>query len=213
MRARPWFILVVMGCALSGFSAGEAGAEPGAADVFQKSYDSEAAGKTQEALTAMEQLPAPQKEGYVAALRRGWLLYKLGKNTEAVDAYGKAITAEPKAIEARLGVLSPLGALKRWADVETQAKEIFKLDAANYTATLRLAFAYYNLARYAESAVHYKKLADLYPADVEVRSGLGWALLKGGKASEAILEFRKVLEVAPKNTLAREGLTAAGVTN
>lgn len=213
MRAKPWFILVVMACGLSGLSAGEAGADPGAADTFQKSYDAEATGKTQDALTALDQLPAPQKDGYVAQLRRGWLQYKLGKNTESVEAYNKASAAEPKAVEPRLGVLLPLIALKRWADVETNAKEALKLDPASYNANLRLAFAYYNLARHAESAALYKKLAELYPADVEVRDGLGWALLKAGKASDAILEFRKVLEIAPKNTLAREGLTAAGVAN
>jgi len=213
MRAKPWFLLVVLGCALSGLGGAEASADGGPADLFQKSYESEAAGKTQDALSTMDSLPSPQKEGYVAQLRRGWLLYKLGKNTESVEAYNKAIAAEPKSVEARDGAMLPLIALKRWADVETQAKEVMKSDAGNYYANLRLAFAYYNLARYAESAALYKKLAEMYPGDVDVRAGLGWALLKGGKAAEGLTELRAVLAFSPKNTLAKEGLAAAGVAN
>lgn len=209
MRARPWFLLMVMGCALSGFLPAEAGADGGAADVFQKSYDAEATGKTQEALTSLDQLPAPQKDGYVAQLRRGYLLTKLGKNSDAVDAYTKASALEAKSVEARVGAMAPLLALKRWSDVETTAKEVLKTDASSYLANLRLAYAYYNLARFAEAAVVYRKLADMYPSDVEVRSGLGWSLLKSGKAADATKEFQAILEIAPKHALAREGLTAA----
>jgi tetratricopeptide (TPR) repeat protein len=200
---------MVVGCALSGLLPAEAGADGGAPDLFQKSYDAEALGKVQDALTALDQLPAPQKDGYVAQLRRGWLEYKLGKNTEAVDAYNKASALQTSSVESRVGALAALMAARRWSEVEAPAKEVLKNDPGNYLANLRLAFAYYNLARYAESAALYKKLADMYPGDVEVRSGLGWALLKGGKAADAMKEFQAILEIAPKNALAREGLSAS----
>jgi tetratricopeptide (TPR) repeat protein len=205
-----WLGFAVLLAALS-CGIAQADAEGGAPEQFQRSYDSEAAGKVPDALAALDALPSPQKEGYVAQLRRGWLLYKLGKHAEAVDAYGRAVAREPRSVEARVGVLLPAMALRRWADVEAQAREVLKLDPGNYLGNLRLAFALYNLGRYAESAASYRQLVTAYPSDVEVRSGLGWALLKAGKGAEAAVELRAVLEVAPKNALALEGLKATGV--
>jgi tetratricopeptide (TPR) repeat protein len=207
MSTKTWLGVALLAAALG---CGVAQADGGAGDAFQRSYDSEAAGKVAEALTALEGLPAPQRDGYVAQLRRGWLLYKLGKHAEAIEAYARAIAAEPKSVEARVGVLLPAMALRRWADVESGAREVGRMDPGNYLANLRLAFAQYSLGKHADAAATYRRLAEAYPSDVEVRAGLGWALLKAGKAAEAAGEFRSVLEIAPKNALALDGLKATG---
>lgn len=209
MKANKWMGIAVLAAAL-GCGVAQAGADGGAADQFQRSYDSEAVGKLHDAIAALDALPQPQQVGYVAQLRRGWLLYKMGKHAESVEAYARAIAQEPRSVEARVGVLLPAMALRRWSDVEIGAKEAIRLDPGNYLANLRLAFAVYNLGRYAESAAVYKRLSEGYPSDVEVRAGLGWALLKSGKPAEAAAEFRTVLEVAPKNQLALDGLKASG---
>jgi tetratricopeptide (TPR) repeat protein len=208
MNVRPWISLTLVAAVL-GASIATAGADGGAADQFQLSYDREAQGKLPDALAAMDALPAPQQAGYVAQLRRGWLLYGLGRSPEAIDAYGKAIALEPRSVEARVGVLLPAMALRRWTDVEAGAREVLKLDAGNYLGNLRLAFALYNEGRYPEAEGVYRRLAEAYPSDVEVRSGLGWSLLKAGKGSDAAAEFRAVLDVAPRNVLAAQGLKAA----
>ncbi len=200
-------LLVVMGALALSLSVARA---DGNSDLIQRSYDSEAVGKLQDALTALDQMSSPRRDGYVVTLRKAWLLYRLGRSAEAVEVYGRAIAQAPAAVEPRLGILLPQLALRRWGDIETQARAILKLDPANYLATLRLAFACYNLQRYAESATFYKRLADLYPGDVEVKVGLGWALLKMGKYAEAGSEFRSVLDISPRNELARDGLKAAG---
>lgn len=210
MDIKRWLVMVALGVGLGGM-AGEAGAGDSSAELFQKSYDSEAVGKVQEALGALDQLPSPRRECYVAVLRRGWLLYKLGRSGESIDAYGKAIALEPRSVEARVGALAPQMAMRRWADAEAGAREVLKLDPGNYLASLRLAFSVYSLGRYPEAAALYRKLLDSYPSDVEVRAGLGWALLKSGKAADAAGEFREVLEISPRNALSLDGLKAAGV--
>jgi tetratricopeptide (TPR) repeat protein len=209
MSSKRWISLGLLAIAL-GCGVAEAEADGGAPELFAKSYDSEAKGKVAEALAALDGMPAAQRDGYVAQLRRGWLLYELGKHVESIDAYAKAVALAPKSVEARVGVLLPAMALHRWADVEGGAREVVKLDAGNYLANLRLAFAVYNLGRYPEAAGIYGKLAESYPSDVDVRAGFGWSLLKMGKATEAAAEFRGVLDVAPHHALAADGLKATG---
>lgn len=177
--------------------------------AFQKSYNDEAAGDSDAALAALAGVTATGNAQYVVELRRGWLLYKLGKNAEAAAAYGRASALEPNAIEPRVGALPPLGALRRWADVESMAREVQKKDPGNYTASLRLAFALYSQAKYVEAEAAYRTLLTLYPSDVEVRAGLGWSLVKENKLTDAQVAFAEVLAVAPKNALALEGAAAA----
>lgn len=193
--------------ALAALHGGAARGQDGA-ELLQRSYDSEAGGKLQDALTALDQLAQPGR--FVVQLRRGWLLYRLGRNEEAVGAYEQAIQLAPRALEARVGQLLPQMALRRWADVEAGARAALKLDPGNYLANLRLAFACYNLHRYAEAAALYRKLGELYPSDVDVLAGLGWSLLKMGKAQDAAARFREALEISPRHALSREGLKAAG---
>lgn len=180
------------------------------ADPLVQSYDGEAAGRLKEALAVLDQLPPVRKDSYLGWARRGWLQYRLGQHAESIESYRRAITLAPRAIEPRLGLLLPQLALHRWADAETMAKEVLRVDPASYLATLRLAFVYYNQHRYAESAALYQKLRDLYPSDTDVRSGLAWGLLKAGKPQEAAREFRELLTISPRLTTAYEGLKLSG---
>lgn len=196
--------------ALSLVAAATAGAAHNAddANVFQASYDQEASGQNHEALATLDKLSAEGNASYVAQLRRGWLQYRLGRYLPAIASYDKAIAVAPKAIEARLGILLPLMAEKQWPALERVAREILALDANNYLASLRLAFALYNQGKLAESRAIYQKLVDGYPSDPEPRAGLGWALLKLHKSREAAAAFQAVLDFAPRNTLAQQGMAA-----
>jgi tetratricopeptide (TPR) repeat protein len=190
MNAKRWMLLVVAVSALCVGAVRVASADA-AADLFQKSYDSEALGKLTDALAALDRLPASRREGYVGQLRRGWLLYRLGKHAEAIDAYNRAIALQAGAVEARVGVLLPQLSLRRWIDAEANARAVLRIDPGNYFANLRLAFTVYSLGRYGEAEPLYRKL---------------------GKAAEAAREFREVLLFAPQNALAIDGLKACGVT-
>jgi Flp pilus assembly protein TadD len=88
------------------------------------------------------------------------------------------------------------------------ARDVLKSDPASYTANIRLAFALYSQARFAEAEPVYRSLSALYPSDVEVRDGLAWSLLEEGKTDEASAELGEVLAVAPQNALAKDGVKA-----
>ena len=155
------------------------------APILQSSYEQEAAGHYREALTALDALSADERGTYLPTLRRAWLLHLDGRETESGAAYAKARELEPDSVEARLGAMLPAIALRRWAEVQSLAKTVLAVEPGNYFASLRLAFANYNLGRLAEAEALYRKLLARYPSDAEVRAGLGWCLFKQGKRTEA----------------------------
>lgn len=215
-RSRRWLAAIRRRfCAQDLGDAGDAACPPisqglksAGAALYQQSYECEEGGQLAAALAALERLPAPLQDAYLAHLRRGWLLYRLGRHREAADAYAAARSREPDSLEARLGALAPLLAEGDLAGCARLAREVLRRDPLNYTATLRLAYVQYMSGEYPAAIAGYRRLLDAYPGALEVKSGLAWSLLQFGGAAEATRLFREVLEVAPRDPLARDGLLA-----
>ena len=182
---------------------------PDAARIYQRSYDHEASGHYGEALRDLGALSAGEQESYLARLRRGWLLYLAARYPESIAAYRQAIAVARDSVEARVGSLLPLIALRQWTEVEQGARAALELDAANYLAGLRLAFAVYNRGRYPEAEALYRRVLARYPSDAVARSGLGWSLLKLGKRAEAREEFLEAARAAPRSPAVLDGLKVA----
>jgi tetratricopeptide (TPR) repeat protein len=177
--------------------------------AWEASYAAETAGKLDDAINALTDLPAAQRNGYLASYRRGWLLYRLGRYPESVAAYRSAVGQEPAAVEARVALLLPLMALTKWNDVAQVAQDVLKLDPENYLALSRLALAKFSTQRFGEADTLYRRILALYPSDIEMRAGLGWTALRMSKQAQAIAQFNQVLEVAPKHVSATRGLQEA----
>jgi len=187
-----------------------AGVDGAAARAYQASYDHEAAGRFADALRDLTDLPSAEQESYLGRLRRGWLLYRAGRHAESITSYRQAIAIEKGSVEARLGGLLPLIALRQWPEVEEGARAALDVDPANYLAGLRLAFALYNRGRYSEAEALYRRVLGRYPSDADARAGLGWCLLKQGKRPEARQAFQAAARVAPRSPTVLDGLTASG---
>jgi tetratricopeptide (TPR) repeat protein len=188
--------------------AGTATHDDGSA-AWLASYNAEVAGKLQEALNALSQLPPGRRDGYLANFRRGWLQYRLGRYAESISAYRSASSLEPASIEARVAMLLPQLALTKWNDLEQTAEEVLARDPENYLALQRLAFAKFSTQHFGEAERLYRRLLVLYPSDVEMRSCLGWTVLRMGKQKEALSLFSEVLELNPTHALAKQGLQEA----
>ena len=176
------------------------------ADLYQKSVDFEVDKKYQESLDELEKISGALKSSYAFQLRKGWLLYLLGKYEKAITSYKAAVAKEPRSVEALLGLMPPQMAVRKWVDAEKTGKRILKLDPGSYLANSRLAYIYYSLTRFDEAEKYYKKLVNHYPGDVEMRSGYGWSLFKQGNYEEAKVQFKKIIAFAPKHAAALEGL-------
>ncbi len=167
-------------------------------EAIKKSYDSEYQLKYQKAIEDLMGVYEPTS--YELNLRIGWLNYKAGKYTESINFYKKAITKMPLSIEAKLGIVYPLGALEKWEQVVDNYLAIVKIDAFNATANYRLALIYYNRGDYGNSWKYLQKYINLYPFDYDGNSLAGWVKYSVGKKEEAYVFFKKALMVNPYDT-------------
>lgn len=186
--------------------AGAARAEaPG--DLFRQSYQAEARGDLAAALEPMERL-GPAGAGYVAQLRKGWLLYLAGRYAPSAEHYLRAAALEPAAVEPRLGAMLPLMAARRWKDAERLGEEALALAPNDFLATSRLAWVHYSQAQWTDAEALYRRALAAYPASAEMLAGLGWSLLKQGRHREARAALEAALAFAPDHPAARDGLAA-----
>ena len=167
-------------------------------EAIKKSYDSEYQLKYQKAIEDLMGVYEPTS--YELNLRIGWLNYKAGKYTESINYYKKAITKMPLSIEAKLGIVYPLGALEKWEQVVDNYLAIVKIDAFNAIANYRLALIYYNRGDYGNSWKYLQKYINLYPFDYDGNSLAGWVKYSVGKKEEAYVFFKKALMVNPYDT-------------
>ena len=167
-------------------------------EALKKSYDSEYQLKYQKAIEDLQGVYEPTS--YELNLRIGWLNYKLGKYAESVNYYKKAIAKMPLSIEAKLGIVYPLGALEKWDLVVDNYLAIVKIDTYNATANYRLALIYYNRGDYGNSWKYLQKYINLYPFDYDGNSLAGWVKYSVGKKEEAYVFFKKALMINPYDT-------------
>jgi tetratricopeptide (TPR) repeat protein len=167
-------------------------------EALKKSYDSEYQLKYQKAIEDLQGVYEPTS--YELNLRIAWLSYKVGKYIESVNYYKKAIAKMPLSIEAKLGVVYPLGALEKWDQVVDNYLAIVKIDGFNATANYRLALIYYNRGDYGNSWKYLQKYVNLYPFDYDGNSLAGWIKYSVGKKEEAFVFFKKALMVNPYDT-------------
>ena len=176
------------------------------ARLYRDSYALEAKRDYAGALAKVRDAKKAGTNAYFAAVRMGWLSYLAGDYTTAVAMYTEAASAEPKAVEPKLGRSLALLAIGNWRELERASREVLAIDTENVTALSRLAIAQYNNGNFADAAATYRKLTESYPSDLDFKTGLGWALLKGGRTAEARPLFAAVLAVSPDNLNALKGL-------
>ncbi|MBU1742166.1 MAG: tetratricopeptide repeat protein [Proteobacteria bacterium] len=167
--------------------------------AFQRSYISAATGDFDEAIKPILALHNQSKyrQDYLIALRLGWLYYRQGGTSRAIQFYSQATRLRPQAIEPWLGLLLPLFAAGRYQQAIRVGEYILARDRFNYIALAKVARSYYVLKRYDKAAEYYAKVLDLYPGDAQMRAGLAWSYLRSGQKAKALTQFRLVLMVDP----------------
>ena len=165
--------------------------------VWQSSYKSEAAGKYSEAISALDQITVNEPDAELKTLRRGWLFYLQGQHNESIREYRIAMERNGKSIEARLGVLLPLLAQKRWREAEQSARAVLDMAPNNYLALLRLAVAQEGQTDWDGMMKTATTLVSMYPSDASAYVYLGRAAVGLNRRGAAIAAYTAVLSRYP----------------
>jgi tetratricopeptide (TPR) repeat protein len=158
--------------------------------AFSKSYTYETNYEYKKAIDDM--LSVYDTDSYSINFRLGWLYYLNGDLNKSKTHYQNAIKLQKNSVEARLGLVYPVYAMKNTDDVIRIYQEILSIDKQNTTARYRIASLYYTRKNWTEAVSNLNKILDLYPFDFDSNYLLGNVYIKLGKINEA----KRVLNIA-----------------
>ena len=181
--------------------------------IWTKSYTLEANGKYKEAAALI--VPFLDGNGNTteyALLRYGWLNYLLRNHNDAIRSYEKAISQNPKSIDAQLGITLPLLAQERWEESARYARQVLRKSPWEFTAHQRLLLSEEGKRDWGVMKKHASELAARFPS-----SAIPWIYLARAEAWLGDYEASKrayirVLRRLPSNIEAN-GYLNRGVDN
>ncbi len=182
-------------------------------DAYYKSYSYEKTQNYDDAIKAIMPVVSAYPQGYTVNLRLGWLYYLAGNYANSKTYYQAAIKIAPASIEAKLGYTLPLLAQERYEEAEAVTKEIIRIDASNYYANLRLAFALRMQKKLDAAEEVLNRALPLYPTDVKYLTELGLVKVAQDQCTAARRIFTDVLTLDPENVVAKEQLNTTNKTS
>lgn len=172
-------------------------------DAYHSSYRYEKAQSYADAIKALAPVAEAYPQGYTVNLRLGWLHYLQGSQATARAYYEASMKVAPNSIEAKLGYLLPLLAQERYEEAESVARQIVRIDPANYYANLRLAYALRMQKKNEAAADIVNRQLVYYPTDVSLLLELGLLKVAQELPAEALRVFQDVLTLDPENVVAK----------
>ncbi|HLV86372.1 MAG TPA: tetratricopeptide repeat protein [Candidatus Sulfotelmatobacter sp.] len=118
---------------------------------------------------------------------------------EAIAAYRRAGTLQPKDPEPHLNAGALLEKQSKFADAESEYKQALALNPASQDALTGLANLYMRGRHFPEAEGALRKLAVIRPGDADVRIQLGRALAAEDKNDDAVAELEKGAKLAPND--------------
>ena len=176
-------------------------------EAYHGSYRYEKAQNYQDAIKAITPVVTAYPQGYTVNLRLGWLYYLSGNYANAKICYQTAMKAAPMSVEAKLGYTLPLLSQERYEEVEAVTRQILRLDASNYYANLRLAYALRMQKKPDQAEAVLSGVLQMFPTDVGLLTE--WGLIKVARHLPAERIFNDVLTLDPENVVAKAQLKAA----
>ena len=168
-----------------------------ASNLWADSYYLESQGKYDAAAKVLQSELAKRPADEFVVLRVAWLKYLAGNYSQAASDYQHALNLNPKSLDARLGLILPMLAQKRWREAGQLAGQVLEIAPWNYYAHVRLMSAEEGQEKWGVLAQHAKEVSIRYPSDATVLVYLARAEAKQGNKAEAQAAYRKVLQRIP----------------
>jgi tetratricopeptide (TPR) repeat protein len=169
-------------------------------DPWKESYRLENSFQYQAALNALNKVTSSSE---LLLLRRGWLNYLKGSNSQSIESYKKALNKNSQSLDARLGIILPLLAQQRWRESALNANKVLQVAPWNYYAHIRLMAAEEALKQWEQLKQHASNVNLRYPSDATVIVYIARANRKLNHKTIAIRWYKKVLELVPENIEAK----------
>ena len=170
-----------------------------------------AAGKPDEAATALEQLIAqsPNTNNPRPVLQLAGIRLRQGQPSKAIAHYRHALSIDDKDLRARFGLATALENAGRTAEAIDQFKGLSTLDPTNDQALLALARLYQQGGRLDLAYVTCTRARGLNPASLPIRTTLARIQVRRRNFADAIAEYKTILEEHPKQLAAHLGMAEA----
>lgn len=173
------------------------------ADSWSESYRLEALGRYAEAQAQIAPLSTRQPAHEFAVIRAAWLTYLQGRYPEAETLYQRALSVNPRSIEASLGVMLPQMAQYRWADAIKTGRKLLSDSPWDYTAHVRIMICEEAMSRWDDLARHAAEVSLRYPTDATI-------LVYWARAESALRNVRRARELYTQVTERVPGHAEAG---
>ena len=183
---------------------GGAHAQTNAADgIWRESYTLEAAGKYAPASSVLDTVPTSSPDYDFVLMRRGWLNYLQGRHNDAIRDYNLALAANPKSVEALLGITLPLMAQQRWREAAMAAKKVLAVSPWDYTAHVRLMVCEEGEKKWPDLAQHAGEFSARFPSDATALVYLARAEAWLGNVKRALAAYVRVRARLPTHVEAQ----------
>jgi tetratricopeptide (TPR) repeat protein len=167
------------------------------ADTWSQSHELEAAGRFADAAKLFDPLLREEPDNEFARLRRAWLHYLAGEYNASQGDYKRALQANPRSLDAQIGLTLPLLAQQRWREAAIIARQALKVAPWNYYAHLRLLAAEEGERQWQTLREHSDQLHQRYPGDATILVYRARAHYWLGNMKEARHDYLQVLQRVP----------------
>jgi tetratricopeptide (TPR) repeat protein len=134
------------------------------------------------------------------------------KPEEALAAYQRAATLQPKEAEPHVSAGQLLEGQNKYASAEQEYKQALALDAKSTDAVIGLANIYMRGRRFPEAEEYLRKLLGANADSAPVHIQLGRVLATEGKADAAVAELQAGLKLTPRDDAAQRDLAEVYVS-
>jgi tetratricopeptide (TPR) repeat protein len=137
------------------------------------------------------------QNNYLAYYDLGVSYGKLGRITEAIEAYKNAVRIKPAYVEAYYNLGNACSALGRYTEAIEVYKQAIRIQPDLIDAHNNLGIAYCALGRWPEAIEAYNQAIRIQPDDPGAHYNLGNAYCAIGRWSEAIEAYKNAIRIKP----------------
>jgi len=129
----------------------------------------------------------------------GELPTRTGRAKEAIEAFRRALAAQPNNFDALLGLARAYDAGGDAPRAEETYRRAVQLQPSYFAGHSKLAGFYFNHGRYAQAAEMFRRVTELTPDNARAFANLGAAYFSMGDFDRALAAYKKSLELEPND--------------